>query len=229
MAFHSRKLAPAERNYDIHDKELLAIVVAFMQWRHYLEGREKPVTVYTDHQNLQYFLTTTVWSHRQIGWAQKLCGFNMKIVCRRGTKGGKPDALSRWPEHRPEKGATHRKDQILQPKYYGKFEIAVVCGSNAEQLQQELPQMEREMGIWVQRLSEGSRIPPKGSKVPAGHDLYSSEDIKIPANNGALVKIGLAIAVPEGTYGRIAPRSGLVTKGISVDAGVIDADYRGEI
>jgi len=66
VAFHSRKLAPAEENYDIHDKELLAIVVAFMEWRHYLEGTEKPVTVYTDHQNLQYFLTTKVWTHRQI-------------------------------------------------------------------------------------------------------------------------------------------------------------------
>jgi len=60
VAFHSHKLSPAERNYDIHDKELLAIVVAFMEWRHYLEGTEKPVTVYTDHQNLQYFLTTKV-------------------------------------------------------------------------------------------------------------------------------------------------------------------------
>jgi len=43
------------------------------------------------------------------------------------------------------------------------------------------------------------------------------------------VKIGLAVAVPEGTSGRIAPRSGLATKGITVDAGVIDADYRGEV
>jgi len=43
------------------------------------------------------------------------------------------------------------------------------------------------------------------------------------------VKIGLAVAVPEGTYGRIAPRSGLATKSITVDEGVIDADYRGEV
>ena len=54
VAFHSRKLNSAERNYDIHDKELLAILVAFLEWKHYLQGREKPITVYTDHQNLQY-------------------------------------------------------------------------------------------------------------------------------------------------------------------------------
>jgi len=90
--------------------------------------------------------------------------------------------------------------------------------------------MEKEIGIRIQRLDEKARIPRKGSKLAAGHDLYSSiEDILIPANNRALVKIGLAIAVPEETYCRIAPRSGLATKGITVDAGVIDAYYRGEV
>jgi len=229
VAFHSGKLSPAERYYDIHDKELLAIVVAFMEWRHYREGMEKPVTVYTDHQNLQYFLTTKVWTHRQIRCSQKLCGFNFKIGYCPGTKGGKPDALSMRQEYPPEAGATHHEKQIPQPQHFGKFQIAVVWGSNAEQLQQQLPQMKRGMGIRVQRLSEGSQIPTKGSKLAAGHDLYSSKDSKVPANNRAPVKIGLAIAVAEGTYRRIAPRSGLSTKGISVDAGVIDADYRGEI
>ena len=214
MAFHSRKLSPAERNYDIHDKELLAIVVAFMKWRHYLEGREKLVTVYTDHQKLQYYLTTKVWTDRQIRWAQKFCGFTFKIVYRLGTKGGKQEPLSRRPEYRPEEGATHHEQQILQPKHFGKFQIAVVWGTDSEQLQQELPHMEKEIGIRIQRLDEKARIPTKGSKLAAGHDLYSIEDILIPANNRALVKIGLAIAVPEGTYGRIAPRSGLATKGI---------------
>ena len=89
--------------------------------------------------------------------------------------------------------------------------------------------MEKEIGIQIQRLDEKARIPTTGSKLEAGHDLYIIENILIPANNRALVKISLAIAVPEGTYGRIAPRSGLATKGITVDAGVIDADYRGEV
>ena len=66
VTFHSRKLSSAERNYDIHDKELLAILVAFLEWKHYLQGTEKPITVYTDHQNLQYFLTTKAWRARQV-------------------------------------------------------------------------------------------------------------------------------------------------------------------
>ena len=66
--------------------------------------------------------------HRQIRWAQKLCGFNFKIVYGPGAKGDKPDALSRQPEYRPdsEEGATHREQQILQPKHFRKFQIAVV-------------------------------------------------------------------------------------------------------
>jgi len=48
VAFHSQKLNSAEQNYDIHNNELLTILVAFMEWKHYLEGTENPITVYTD-------------------------------------------------------------------------------------------------------------------------------------------------------------------------------------
>ena len=85
------------------------------------------------------------------------------------------------------------------------------------------------MRIRVQRLEEKARVPTTGSKLAAGHDVYRAENLVIPANNQALVKIGLAIAVPEGTYARIEPRSGLATRGISVNAGVIEADFRGEV
>jgi len=62
VAFHSRKLNSAERNYEIHDKELLAIMEAFKEWKRYLWGEEEPMTVYTYHQNLQSFLTKKVWN-----------------------------------------------------------------------------------------------------------------------------------------------------------------------
>ena len=60
VAFHSLKLGDAESNYEIHDKELLAIFDAFKEWPHYLVGTKDPITVYTDHQNLQNFPTTKV-------------------------------------------------------------------------------------------------------------------------------------------------------------------------
>jgi RNase H-like domain found in reverse transcriptase len=58
VAFHSRTFTSAELNYDVHDKELLAIFEAFQHWRHYLEGSGSPIDVVTDHKNLEYFATT---------------------------------------------------------------------------------------------------------------------------------------------------------------------------
>jgi len=94
VAVHSRKLNSAERNYKIHDKEQLAIMEAFKEWKRYLWGEEEPVMVYTDHQNLQSFLTKKVCNQGQIRWAQELTNYNLKIVYRPGSRGGKPDALS---------------------------------------------------------------------------------------------------------------------------------------
>jgi len=105
VAFHFRKLNSAERNYEIHDKELLAIMEAFKEWKRYLWGEEEPLTVYTDHQNLQSLLTKKVWHQRQIRWAPELTNYNFKIVYRPGSRGGKHDVLSRRLEYRPEKGA----------------------------------------------------------------------------------------------------------------------------
>ena len=60
VAFHSRTFSAPELNYDIHNKELLAIFEAFKIWWHYLEGSTSPIDVVTDHKNLEYFLTTKV-------------------------------------------------------------------------------------------------------------------------------------------------------------------------
>ena len=148
---------------------------------------------------------------------------------RPGIKGGKPDALSRQPEYHPEEAATHRQQQILRPQNFENYQIAVILGEESLLLQQESPHPEKENLIRVQRLIEDARIPTIGSKFTAGHDLHSIKSLSIPAHGRTLIKTGLANTVPSGTYGRIAPRSGLATNRISVDAGVIDANYRGEL
>lgn len=84
--------------------------------------------------------------------------------------------------------------------------------------------------LQVQLLSPKGRAPTRGSVLAAGYDIYSSEDTSIPARGKAMVSTGISIAVPPGTYGRVAPRSGLAAKhSIDTGAGVIDADYRGEV
>ena len=75
-----------------------------------------------------------------------------------------------------------------------------------------------------------AKVPTKGSPRAAGHDLYANEDKIIPKQGQEIVNTGLAITVPQGTYGRIAPRSGLAVKQwIAVNTGVIDGDYTGEV
>ena len=66
VALHSLKLNSAHRNYEIHDKQLLAIIEPFREWRRYHTGEAELVSVYTDHQNLQSFLTKKIWNQHQI-------------------------------------------------------------------------------------------------------------------------------------------------------------------
>ena len=73
-------------------------------------------------------------------------------------------------------------------------------------------------------------MPTRGSSSSAGLDLYSIEELTIEPKQRAIARTGLAVAIPEEHYGRLAPRSGLALKnGLDVLSGVIDADYRGEI
>jgi len=80
------------------------------------------------------------------------------------------------------------------------------------------------------KLDPDAVLPTRGSPSAAGLDLYSIEAVSLNRGERRLIRTGLAVAIPEGFYGRVAPRSGLAAqKGIDVLAGVIDADYRGEI
>ena len=95
LAFFSRTMTATELNYDVHDKELLAIFSAFSTWRHYLEGTTLPVDVVTDHKNLEYFSTTKMLNRRQARWSEFLSAFNMVIRFRPGCLGAKPNSLTR--------------------------------------------------------------------------------------------------------------------------------------
>ena len=89
---------------------------------------------------------------------------------------------------------------------------------------------ENEMRLRIKLLTEHARAPKRATERSAGYDLYSAEEKEIAARGKALIKTNIAIAVPEGTYGRIAPRSSLAYHHhIDVAAGVIDADYRGDV
>lgn len=82
----------------------------------------------------------------------------------------------------------------------------------------------------IKLISDKSVIPSRGSSGAAGYDLYAIESHTLEPGERKTFKTGISIAIPQGYYGRIAPRSGLAVKhGIDVLAGIVDSDYRGEI
>jgi len=82
----------------------------------------------------------------------------------------------------------------------------------------------------IKLLSEKSKIPFRAHATDAGMDLFSIDDCVISPGERRPVSTGISLEIPEGYYGRIAPRSGLAAKnGIDVLAGVVDSSYRGDI
>ncbi|KAL0157229.1 hypothetical protein M9458_048475, partial [Cirrhinus mrigala] len=100
-AFFSRKLNPAERNYDVGDRELLAMKSALEEWRHWLEGSTIPFLILTDHKNLEYLRTARRLNARQARWSLFFSRFHFKITYRPRSKNGKADALSRQHDQSP--------------------------------------------------------------------------------------------------------------------------------
>lgn len=121
IAFYSRKMIPAERNYPTHDGELLAIVECFKHWRHYLEGAVEPTLVKTDHAGLRFFMTTKKdLNRRQARWTEVLSQFDFEIVYRTG-KSNPADGLSRRPDYMVDNGDTVSMLPTLREKLKGAF------------------------------------------------------------------------------------------------------------
>jgi hypothetical protein len=94
IAYYSRKFTAPEERYDVHDKELMAIVDALQHWRVYAESCSE-LTIYTDHKNLVHFTTTKVLNRRQVRWSEMLGQYKFKILYTPGKENGRADALSR--------------------------------------------------------------------------------------------------------------------------------------
>ncbi|CCO35818.1 hypothetical protein RSOLAG1IB_11044 [Rhizoctonia solani AG-1 IB] len=99
IGFLSESFKGAEVNYDTHDKELLAIIHSLEHWRIYLEATTEPITIFTDHRNLEYWKESRTFNRRHARWHLLLANFNLRIMYRPGKQSGKPDALSRRSDH----------------------------------------------------------------------------------------------------------------------------------
>ena len=98
VAFLSKSLNKMERNYEIYDKEMLAIIRRLESWRHLLEGAKFKFKIWTDHKNLEYFMKAQKLNRRQVKWTLYLSRFNFTLRHVPGTRMEKADGLSRRPD-----------------------------------------------------------------------------------------------------------------------------------
>ena len=114
-------MSKSECNYDVHDKELLAIILALEDWRRYVKGSRQRAKILTDHKKLVPFRTKKKLNERQVRWKQCLSQFDFKIECRPGKEGGKPDALTRGPGYllmQDDKRNTEMEQILLAQHYF---------------------------------------------------------------------------------------------------------------
>jgi len=111
VAFYSKSLFLVERNYKIHDKEMLAIIHTLEEWRYFLEGAQYLVKIWTDHKNLEYFMMAKKLNCHQARWSLYLARFDFKLIhCSRHSM-RKPDMLSQRPDH--VNRASNNEDVVL--------------------------------------------------------------------------------------------------------------------
>jgi hypothetical protein len=116
-AYLSKGLSSVERNYDIHDKEMLSIMRCLEEWRHHLEGASLRFDIWSDHKNLEYFMTSKKLNRRQARWSLFLSRFHFLLRHRAGTASSKPDLLSRRADHN--RGEDDNVDEILlKPEFF---------------------------------------------------------------------------------------------------------------
>jgi len=121
-----------ERNYEIHDKEMLAIIRGLENWRYLLEGMQFKFEIWTDHKNLEYFMKVQKLNQRQAQWASYLSRFNFTLKHIPGTRIGKVDGLSRRLDWKVGMERDNDNQIIIKDNWLHKLEKVVIEGPEVE-------------------------------------------------------------------------------------------------
>jgi len=121
-----------ERNYEIHDKEMLAIIRGLENWRYLLEGMQFKFEIWTDHKNLEYFMKVQKLNQRQAQWASYLSRFNFTLKHIPGTRIGKVDGLSRRLDWKVGMESDNDNQIIIKDNWLHKLEKVVIEGPEVE-------------------------------------------------------------------------------------------------
>ena len=100
IGFYLKGFSPAEKNYEIHDKEMLVIICALDEWRHIVQGSKDKIKMWTDHKNLKYFLSAQQLNRHQAHWSALLADYDFTLKHKLEKTMLKPDALSCRPDHK---------------------------------------------------------------------------------------------------------------------------------
>jgi hypothetical protein len=184
VAFHSRKFTATEINYEIHNKELLAIIDSFQEWRHFLEGAQHLVTIYTDHKNLEYFMSTKVLNRRQARWSISLSRFNFVITYCPGSKQIQYDALSQRAYLAPREGDAaydQQKTTLIKPEQLQLKTVRTTTSVDASFLQDI--QVSLKVDPLALKLKNNAGIfNPRGFPSP-GSEVIDSESPNQPTSS----------------------------------------------
>jgi hypothetical protein len=127
VAFFSKTMNNAQRNYDVYNRELLALVETFRHWRHYLHSAAHQIKVHTNHANLLYWKNPGDHNRRVARWHAELMDYNFELIHISGKKNGCADALSRRPDY--DMGEHDNKQLVVLPPKFFADAYARVAGS----------------------------------------------------------------------------------------------------
>jgi hypothetical protein len=133
IAYLSKKMLPAERNYPVHEQELLAIVIALKEWRHHLSGASFTIRVVTDHKSLIHLQSQPHLSPRQRRWQEFMQEFNFIIEYQEGKHNAVADGLSRRPDHKPPESAVVGPQAINSVVTASSSAVTVDVGSDLKE------------------------------------------------------------------------------------------------
>jgi len=182
VAFISKSLNATERNYEIHDKEMLAVIRCLETWRHYLEGAKLEFEIWTDHKNLQYFMTSQKLNRRQARWTLYLSRFNLTLKHVPEKSMGKADGLSRRPDWQEGVERDNENQTLIKPEWVRAAETLVEGGNLKER---------------IKRAQEGDERVVKAVEELKKAGIKTLRDEEWEIEDGVVLKEG-RIYVPEG-------------------------------
>ncbi len=175
VSFLSKSLSITERNYEIYNKELLAIMLALEEWRHYLMGAYQDFEIWMDHQNLQYFRKPQKVNQRQARWITELAEYHFTLHHKAGTANKKADLLLRRADH--DQGQDDN-DQVvvLSPEHFRAMIMPTI-----EETHQNVKTATRNMHLWDNTVA-GSLNHDRGMKMDGGLIWYDGR-IYVPRDH----------------------------------------------